>query len=92
MRRSILRTVGSLALLLFYAWAIFTPRGDASASSADLRALAEQSRTLYRAGRYAEALAPTAALRDAHPANLVYLKQMARIYGQLGSSREAAVQ
>ena len=78
---SILKTVGSLALLLFYGWAIFTPRGDAGASADDLRALAEQSRTLYHAGRYADALAPTLALHDAHPANLVYLKQLATIYG-----------
>src|ERR1700694_1035448 len=90
MRASILRTVGSLALLLFYAWAIFMPRTEASASADDLRALAERSRTLLQAGRYADALAPALMLRDAHPANLVYLKQLATIYGQLGRSREEA--
>jgi tetratricopeptide (TPR) repeat protein len=85
-----LRTIGSLALLVFYAWAIFMPRADASGSADELRALAERSRTLLQAGRHADALAPALTLREAHPANLVYLKQLATIYGQLGRSREEA--
>jgi tetratricopeptide (TPR) repeat protein len=90
MRDPLLRLVGALLVLSFYAWAAFAPRRDSGPSPEELRLLAEESRTLYYAGRHADALAPTLTLHAAYPANLVYLKQLATIYGELGRSEPEA--
>ena len=87
---SILRTSGSVVLLLFYAWAMFPSPPDSTELADDVRELAEQSRALFQAGRYEEALAPALTLHGAHPANLVYLRDLAMIYKALGRSRDEA--
>jgi tetratricopeptide (TPR) repeat protein len=90
MRTAILRSAGSLVLLVFYGWAIFARPTDAGASPEDLQALAEYSRTSFEAGRYADALPPTLTLHDARPANLLYLKRLAGIYGKLERAGDEA--
>jgi tetratricopeptide (TPR) repeat protein len=90
MRTSILRTAGSLILLLLYGWAVFAPAMEAEAPVQDLRVIAEASRTSFEAGRYADALPPTLTLHNARPANLIYLERLARIYGKLGRDGDEA--
>lgn len=90
MRGSLLRTAGALAVLSFYGWAAFAARRDTGPSPDELRRLADESRTLFLAGRFADALPPTLTVHGAYPANLVYLKQLATIYGELDRPEQAA--
>lgn len=84
--RRILAALMTLALSL---WGLFalTPPPAVDRSS---QALQEQSQTLFRAQRWAEALGPTQRLHEAFPENHIFISRLAEIQGHLGHFAEEA--
>ena len=89
------RFAASLAMLALFYWALLAPPvSTASAASmigdAEIDAALVASRDAYRAGHYAEALAPTEQLVARFPTQHVYLERLAFIYHGLGRYRDEA--
>lgn len=80
-----------LTLALVY-WGLFVLEVPTPASREQARAhrLQEESQTLYRADKFAEALIPTQRLHQEFPDNHIYIERLAKIQNRLGHFREEA--
>ncbi len=91
MKGAAARTAGAAALLATYVWVVFThPLGRPMDTAARVEADIESSRTLFAAGKFDQALAPTERLAHALPSQAVYHSRLARVYHELNRPADEA--
>jgi tetratricopeptide (TPR) repeat protein len=85
------RAAGAAALLAAYFWVVFAhPLGRPMDSGARIEADIESSRTLFAAGRFDQALAPTERLAHTLSSQAVYHSRLARVYHELNRPADEA--
>jgi tetratricopeptide (TPR) repeat protein len=85
------RAVGAAIVLAAYYWVVFAhPFAPTVSAGARIEADIESSRTLYAAGKFGEALAPTERLAQALSSQAVYHSRLARVYHELNRPADEA--